>query len=90
MAQPRRRDGLKVDAMATFTETHLCAAPGRAGSPVELKERYDNFIGGALDAAHAAKDAGAGRPPAERAAVGFSLSLPDLRFVSCTAERTAP
>jgi aldehyde dehydrogenase len=79
-------------------------APGAPGSPVELRERYDNFIGGewvapttgeyrenltpstgepfcevadsgaqdielALDAAHAAKDAWAGRSPGERAAV---------------------
>jgi len=79
-------------------------APGCSGSPVTLRERYENFIGGAwvppttgeyranptpstgaafcevaqsgaddielaLDAAHAAKDAWAGRSPAERAAV---------------------
>jgi aldehyde dehydrogenase len=33
--------------MATIADTHAYAAPGCAGSPVELKERYDNFIGGA-------------------------------------------
>ena len=32
--------------MATIADTHAYAAPGRAGSPVELKDRYDNFIGG--------------------------------------------
>ncbi|HET8953802.1 MAG TPA: aldehyde dehydrogenase family protein, partial [Solirubrobacteraceae bacterium] len=33
--------------MATIADTHAYAAPGRTGSPVELKARYDNFIGGA-------------------------------------------
>jgi aldehyde dehydrogenase len=33
--------------MATVTETRAYAAPGQAGSPVALKPRYDNFIGGA-------------------------------------------
>ena len=33
--------------MTAVIETQAYAAPGRAGSPVELKERYDNFIGGA-------------------------------------------
>ena len=33
--------------MATIADTHAYAAPGRAGSPVELKDRYENFIGGA-------------------------------------------
>ena len=27
-------------------ESTTYAAPGQPGSPVELKERYDNFIGG--------------------------------------------
>ena len=32
--------------MATIEKTGLHEAPGHPGSPVELKERYDNFIGG--------------------------------------------
>ncbi len=32
--------------MATVEKAVLYEAPGRAGSPVELKERYENFIGG--------------------------------------------
>ena len=32
--------------MATIEKTGIHEAPGRPGSPVELKERYDNFIGG--------------------------------------------
>ena len=32
--------------MATIEKPAMFAAPGEAGSPVELKERYDNFIGG--------------------------------------------
>jgi aldehyde dehydrogenase len=32
--------------MAAVTEVHTYAAPGEYGSPVELKARYDNFIGG--------------------------------------------
>src|SRR5689334_12717242 len=32
--------------MATIVETNAYAAPGEAGSPVELRDRYDNFIGG--------------------------------------------
>ncbi len=32
--------------MATTTPPTTFAAPGEPGSPVELKERYDNFIGG--------------------------------------------
>ena len=31
--------------MGTAEQTTY-AAPGQSGSPVELKERYDNFIGG--------------------------------------------
>ena len=31
--------------MGTVEQT-IHEAPGKAGSPVELKERYDNFIGG--------------------------------------------
>jgi hypothetical protein len=37
----------KEDVMAAVIERLAYAAPGRPGSPVELKERYDNFIGGA-------------------------------------------
>ena len=33
--------------MATVTEAGVYAAPGWPDSPVELKDRYDNFIGGA-------------------------------------------
>jgi aldehyde dehydrogenase len=33
--------------MATIEKTATYEAPGRLGSPVELKSRYDNFIGGA-------------------------------------------
>ena len=33
--------------MATIEKTATYEPPGRPGSPVELKERYDNFIGGA-------------------------------------------
>jgi aldehyde dehydrogenase len=36
----------KGDAMATIERAALYAAPGRSGSPVELKARYENFIGG--------------------------------------------
>jgi aldehyde dehydrogenase len=32
--------------MATIEKAATYAAPGRPGSPVELKERYENFIGG--------------------------------------------
>jgi aldehyde dehydrogenase len=32
--------------MATIEKAAIHEAPGRAGSPVELKERYENFIGG--------------------------------------------
>jgi aldehyde dehydrogenase len=32
--------------MATIEKVTTYEAPGRAGSPVELKSRYDNFIGG--------------------------------------------
>ncbi|HET7051395.1 MAG TPA: aldehyde dehydrogenase family protein, partial [Solirubrobacteraceae bacterium] len=32
--------------MATIESTTTYAAPGEAGSPVELKGRYENFIGG--------------------------------------------
>ncbi len=32
--------------MATIEKPAQFAAPGQAGSPVELKDRYDNFIGG--------------------------------------------
>jgi aldehyde dehydrogenase len=32
--------------MATIEQTVTYAAPGQDGSPVELKSRYDNFIGG--------------------------------------------
>ena len=32
--------------MATIEKAHAFEAPGRPDSPVELKERYDNFIGG--------------------------------------------
>ncbi len=32
--------------MATIEKTATYEAPGRTGSPVELKSRYDNFIGG--------------------------------------------
>ena len=33
--------------MATIEKGVIYEAPGASGSPVELKERYDNFIGGA-------------------------------------------
>jgi len=33
--------------MATIAQSRAYAAPGQAGSPVDLKDRYDNFIGGA-------------------------------------------
>ena len=33
--------------MATVADTRVYAAPGTAGSPVALKARYENFIGGA-------------------------------------------
>jgi aldehyde dehydrogenase len=33
--------------MATIEKAAIFEAPGRPGSPVELKERYENFIGGA-------------------------------------------
>jgi aldehyde dehydrogenase len=36
----------KGDAMATIERVALYAAPGQAESPVELKRRYENFIGG--------------------------------------------
>jgi aldehyde dehydrogenase len=36
----------KGDEMATIEKQATYAAPGEPGSPVELKERYDNFIGG--------------------------------------------
>jgi aldehyde dehydrogenase len=36
----------KGDAMATIEKTAAYEAPGREGSPVELKARYENFIGG--------------------------------------------
>ena len=32
--------------MATIEKVATYEAPGRSGSPVELKSRYDNFIGG--------------------------------------------
>ena len=32
--------------MATIEKAATYEAPGRPGSPVELKERYENFIGG--------------------------------------------
>ena len=32
--------------MATIEQTTTFEAPGRPGSPVECKERYENFIGG--------------------------------------------
>ena len=32
--------------MATIEKTATYEAPGQEGSPVELKPRYDNFIGG--------------------------------------------
>ena len=35
--------------MATIEKTATYAAPGETGSPVELKPRYENFIGGPLD-----------------------------------------
>ena len=34
------------DAMATVASPTVYEAPGRPGSPVELKPRYENFIGG--------------------------------------------
>ena len=34
--------------MATIEKPATFAAPGQADSPVELKDRYDNFIGGEL------------------------------------------
>src|SRR5678810_803284 len=37
----------RSDSMAIAFEPRTYAAPGTAGSPVTLKERYDNFIGGA-------------------------------------------
>ena len=33
--------------MATLADSRAYAAPGTAGSPVALKARYENFIGGA-------------------------------------------
>ena len=33
--------------MATIEKGVIYEAPGRLGSPVEVKDRYDNFIGGA-------------------------------------------
>src|ERR1700761_4432575 len=38
----QRRDG----TMSTTIESTTFAAPGQPGSPVELQERYGNFIGG--------------------------------------------
>ena len=32
--------------MATIEKTAAYDAPGRPGSPMELKQRYENFIGG--------------------------------------------
>ena len=32
--------------MATIEKPAVFEAPGQSGSPVPLKERYDNFIGG--------------------------------------------
>lgn len=84
--------------MAVIDKQSIYQAPGQLGSPVEVKERYENFIGGdwvapstgeyrenltpstgepfcevadsaaqdielALDAAHSAKEAWAGRSP---------------------------
>ena len=40
--------------MATIERTQAIEAPGRPDSPVELKERYDNFIGGGWVAPSAA------------------------------------
>ena len=36
--------------MATIEKTATYEPPGRPGSPVELKDRYENFIGGAWTA----------------------------------------
>ena len=47
--------------MATIEKPAAFAAPGEADSPVELKDRYDNFIGG--------KASWGATSPAERAAV---------------------
>jgi hypothetical protein len=33
--------------MATIEKGAIYEAPGRLGSPVAVKDRYDNFIGGA-------------------------------------------
>ena len=37
--------------MATIEKPATYEPPGRPGSPVEVKERYENFIGGAWIAA---------------------------------------
>ena len=33
----------------SIVESTIYDAPGEPGSPVELRERYENFIGGAVD-----------------------------------------
>src|SRR5690349_12768743 len=44
-SQPGNRRSKEID-MATIEKPQTFAAPGETGSPVELKGRYDNFIGG--------------------------------------------
>jgi aldehyde dehydrogenase len=41
-----RMPSLKGDEMATIEKQATYAAPGEPGSAVDLKDRYDNFIGG--------------------------------------------
>ncbi len=49
--------------MSAIAPTKAYPAPGSPGSPVALKERYDNFIGGYVDRADHR------RVPSERDAV---------------------
>lgn len=72
--------------MATIESTAY-AAPGQPGSPVGLKERYENFIGGGARRARARRRAcgqGRMRRISPEAAVGFSLCLYGAHFPTRT------
>jgi aldehyde dehydrogenase len=44
--KPQHTNDLEIDDMATVEKPTTFAAPGQAGSPVQRKARYENFIGG--------------------------------------------